>query len=240
MVDLVSKLQTDLNENGYALLEDVFDGPELELLIEGLTTALQAQSESSLQSRGQTYGSRNLLDVFPSVASLLREPSILEFIVATLGEKAGLVRVLYFDKPPGRSWSLPWHKDRTIAVQRNDLPSKVFRKPTQKAGVAHVEAPDALLQQMLTLRVHLDPMTAENGPLSVIPGSHLASDQAEPSPVELITTAGSVLAMRPLLSHSSRMPIAETSLHRRVIHFELSNSRELPDGYRWHRFARIL
>ncbi len=45
-----------------------------------------------------------------------------------------------------------------------------------KAGVPHVIASDSLLRQMLTLRIHLDDVTDENGPLRVIPGSHIASD----------------------------------------------------------------
>src|SRR5699024_10016906 len=93
-------------------------------------------------------------------------------LTAILGPNFGLVRVLFFDKPPERTWSLPWHKDLTIAVRRNDLPSKRFTKPTVKAGIPHVEAPLEILDRMLTARVHLDPATADNGALKVAPGSH--------------------------------------------------------------------
>jgi hypothetical protein len=41
-----------------------------------------------------------------------------------------------------------------------------------KVGVPHVEAPEWLLEKMLTMRLHLDDMTEENGPLKVLPGSH--------------------------------------------------------------------
>jgi ectoine hydroxylase-related dioxygenase (phytanoyl-CoA dioxygenase family) len=84
------------------------------------------------------------------------------------------VRTLFFDKPPGQSWALPWHKDLTVAVRDNRLPSPHFVRPTRKGGVPHVEAPLSVLEAMLTARVHLDAATEENGALQVVPGSHRA------------------------------------------------------------------
>jgi ectoine hydroxylase-related dioxygenase (phytanoyl-CoA dioxygenase family) len=150
-----------------------------------------------------------------------------------------MVRALYFDKPPDRSWSLPWHRDRTIAVKRNDVLTDDFRKPTMKSGIPHVEAPESLLANMLTLRIHLDAMTAENGPLSVIPGSHIVQRESMRQPVQLNADAGDVLAMRPLLSHSSTASREGTTMHRRVIHLEFAPHAELPDGFEWHSFSPI-
>src|SRR5262249_58384817 len=114
-----------------------------------------------------------------------------------------LVRVLFFDKPPERSWALPWHKDLTVAVRDNRLPSRHFAKPTRKAGVPHVEAPPELLEAMLTARIHLDDVTEENGPLKVVPGSHrtgkaLVLDGAVPHTV--LAGRGDVLLLRPLVA----------------------------------------
>jgi hypothetical protein len=229
----------DLLQRGYVMLEGVFESGEIEALANRLSATLEGSSESSvLRSRGQTYGSRNLLAAFPEVAELLSRPRLREFTIAVLGPRAGIVRALYFDKPPGRSWSLPWHQDCTIAVKRNDLPSHCFQKPTVKAGVPHIEAPATVLENMLTLRIHLDPMSAANGPLHVIPGSHRRDDARQP-PVELHARIGEVLAMRPLLSHSSSMSQPGTTLHRRIIHFEVAHLPQLPDGYEWHTFLPL-
>lgn len=149
------------------------------------------------------------------------------------------MRGLYFDKPPAGSWSLPWHRDLTIAVRDNTLPSRAFRNPTRKAGVPHVEAPDEVLRQMLTLRIHLDDATPENGPLQVIPGSHTSRESpGEGPPVVVLAQAGDVLAMRPLLLHASGESKPGTMLHRRVIHLEFAAEERLPDGYAWRRFVR--
>ncbi len=229
-----------LSQYGFAMLEGIFVADEMDTFASRLSAALQGWSDPSiLRSRGQTYGSRNLLEVFPEAAGLLDCPALGGFASAVLGENAAIVRALYFDKPPDRSWSLPWHKDRTIAVKRNNLPSRYFRKPTVKAGVPHVEAPASLLEQMLTLRVHLDPMNEENGPLCVIPGSHREDNGEQPRPVELHANTGDVLAMRPLLSHSSTMSRRETTAHRRVIHIELVGNVGLVDGYEWYSLVPV-
>jgi hypothetical protein len=228
-----------LKHFGYALLHGVFDVRETDSLASRLLVALQANEPSVLRSRGHTYGSRDLLRLLPEVGDIPRHPSLKGFVAAVLGPRAGLVRALYFDKPPDRSWSLPWHKDRAIAVKNNDKPTSHFRRPTIKAGIPHVEAPESILVGMLTLRMHLDAMTAENGPLSVIPESHIAERELGALPVELHAGVGDVLAMRPLLSHSSSAPWAGTTMHRRVIHLELAPCPELPDGYEWHSFNPI-
>jgi hypothetical protein len=154
-----------------------------------------------------------------------------------LGAQAGLVRVLYFDKPPEQSWALPWHKDRAIAVHDNRLPSKHFSKATFKVGVPHVDAPDWLLESMLTLRLHLDDMTAENGPLQVLPGSHRRDAVTLPAET-ILGRRGDVLIMRPLLSHCSNGSLPETTRHRRILHYEFSGIEELPDGFAWHDLVR--
>lgn len=228
-----------LQHSGYTLLRGVLSVGETERLAERLRAALETDETSVLRSRGQTYGSRDLLKLMPEVCDIPRRPVLREFLTTVLGSNAGLVRGLFFDKPPDRSWSLAWHKDWTIAVKDSDKPTTHFRCPTRKAGIPHVEAPESLLRTMLTLRLHLDPMTSENGPLSVIPGSHNSENDTPEDAVEIHTAAGDVFAMRPLLTHASSFSRAETTLHRRVIHLEFAPNEKLPDGYEWHTFMRI-
>lgn len=74
------------------LLPDVFRAAELRSVGRRLDAVLNGrQQESVLRSRGQTYGSRNLLEVFPEVAELVRAPALAEFVGDVLGPNAGLV-----------------------------------------------------------------------------------------------------------------------------------------------------
>ncbi len=170
---------------------------------------------------------------------------LFEFCSSVLGNTWGAVRGLYFDKPPGASWSLPWHQDKTIAVKDNKIPSKSFTRPTTKAGVGHVEAPEAIWNNMLTIRIHLDAMTDNNGPLLVHNGSHRMGKMQEawvPDAKQFTTVRcalGSAVIMRPLLSHSSIVSRPDCTDHRRTIQIELSNQRILDEHFQWHRFVEI-
>ena len=101
----------------------------------------------------------------------------------------------------------------------------------------YAHAPAWALSRVVALRVHLDASTAENGPLQVIPGSHsvgVLNDKAiseyvrksdrELCPVE----RGGVLAMMPLLIHSSSK--ARNGDPRRVLHIEYAESLDFGGG----------
>ncbi len=237
--------QLAIKEHGFTVLKNVFDRPLIESLLASTSAGLKAGTTENIKSSlGETYAARNLVKLAPELATMWRRDALVDLLHATLGESFGLVRVLYFDKHPNRTWALPWHQDMTIAVQDNSLPSSVFCKPTTKSGVPHVEASEEVLHQMLTLRIHLDDVTDENGPLKVIRGSHhcklldqMATASAQSGSIETIyASAGDVLAMRPLISHASGASTPGTLQHRRILHLEFSGQPNLADGFEWHHF----
>jgi ectoine hydroxylase-related dioxygenase (phytanoyl-CoA dioxygenase family) len=244
---------SDLKSDGFAIIEDCLTAKQCIEWCNRISLAInRPESHGRLQAKvadqSITYGSRNLIELCPEIAELLRIPAISKASRQFLGDCFGLVRGLYFDKPPGVSWSLPWHQDLTIAVASHVVGAETldgFTKPTVKAGVCHVEAPTWLLEQMLTVRIHLDAMTSENGPLVVRKGSHLLGKLIEgitpPSNkvFEVHCSAGAAMLMRPLLCHSSIPSIADTTMHRRTVHLELCSSEHLPHGFRWKDFIRI-
>ncbi|WP_442510144.1 phytanoyl-CoA dioxygenase family protein [Novipirellula sp. SH528] len=233
---------TAIHDNGFALIKDAVDEATVARLTADCEQAFADDTDvqRARSSRGHVYAARNLLDVVPEVKTFWRKGKSLQLLQSVLGNQFGLVRVLFFDKPPDRTWALPWHKDTAIAVKDNSRPSSKFSRPTLKSGVPHVVASDDVLQQMLTLRLHLDDVTDENGPLRVIPGSHVSSSSeglGGDAAVTVHATAGDVLAMRPLISHASGSSQAGTTRHRRILHLEFAATRELADGYEWHDFV---
>lgn len=234
--------QNGISDLGFAIIPGVFSATEVAELNTGLDRALHRAEEAEGPIRdkaGTVYAGRNLLRMFEPVKTIWRRPPLLELLRGVLGPEVGLVRVLFFDKPPERTWALPWHKDLTIAVKPYSSESTVFSKPTLKAGVPHVEASREVLEAMLTLRIHLDEMTEENGPLLVVPGSHrlgkvpVASYETART---ILGSRGDVLAMRPLLAHRSISSREGTTLHRRILHLEFTGLPHLPDGFEWHDF----
>lgn len=231
-----------LHADGWATVPGIYTAAECQAIAQRLARVLAAcgnEAASLRRANGAIYGARNLLGLFPEAVALWRRSPLVDFLRDVLGPQFGLVRGLFFDKPPQGSWSLPWHRDLTIAVAEHLPLGEQFRNPTTKAGVPHVEAPNEVLQQMLTLRIHLDDATSENGPLLVVPGSHHSRNApADRPPVTILAQAGDVLAMRPLLLHSSGETRPGSTLHRRVLHLEFAASEQLPDGFRWHEFVR--
>jgi ectoine hydroxylase-related dioxygenase (phytanoyl-CoA dioxygenase family) len=184
-------------------------------------------------------GARNLLDD-AHIGGLAAAPTLRQFACAVLGESCFAVRALFFDKTPDANWKVVWHQDLTIATQeRHDVPG--YGPWTEKAGVPHVQPPVDVLEQMLAIRVHLDPCTAENGPVRVIDGTHrigrLTPDaidrlRAERSESLCVAAEGALLAFRPLLLHASSPAIRPA--HRRVIHIEYA-AQSLASPLVWHR-----
>ena len=137
---------------------------------------------------------------------------------------------------------MAWHQDLTIAVTHQaDVPG--FGPWSTKDGVVHVQPPVELLQDMITLRLHLDDTDESNGALKVLPGSHVhgrlaAADieRLRGSISEEICRAqrGDALLMRPLILHASGRSTSDR--HRRILHIEYAGN-DLPDGLHWNHEA---
>ena len=81
-----------------------------------------------------------------------------------------------------------WHQDRTIAVRaRLNLPG--FDVWSRKSGIDHVEPPFAYIEEMVTLRAHLDQCGPGNAPLRVVCGSHRLG-RIERTRIQAIVTQG--------------------------------------------------
>jgi len=221
LVDLIER-------DGWAVTPPLVSGAALDDVL-GEVAAVEA-------GRG---GLRDLLTISPAVRRLARLPVVRDVAEAVLGTPCFAVRGILFDKTEATNWKVAWHQDLTIAVQEQiDVPG--FGPWSIKNGIVHVQPPLEVLHRMLAVRIHVDDCTADNGPLRVISGSHLAgrlsaSDietwTGSTEPVTCVAERGAVLAFHPLLLHASSAAIRPR--HRRVVHLEFA-SGELPGGLQWH------
>lgn len=183
-------------------------------------------------------GIRNAEKKFPIVKHLVESEKLTSIASAYLAGAVRHVRSIVFVKSLANNWLVSWHQDKTVAV------TKKFNDPgwgpwSLKDGVLHVQPPIDVLQQMITIRIHLDASTASNGCLKVMPGSHKEGvmsqefiDQYSKTHCEIVCSApeGSALLMRPHLLHASNK--ASNPGQRRVLHMEFS-SYALPAGISW-------
>ncbi len=95
-------------------------------------------------------------------------------------------------------------------------------------------APSWALEQVVALRISLDDSLSNNGPLRVLPDSHLngvLTDTAieqlvrTGTPLDCVARSGGVVAMRPLTVHASSKAIDDQP--RRVLHIEYAATLNL-------------
>ncbi len=194
-------VEGDLERDGFCLLRRAVDADTVAHLLNVFCDVFEDDSDNvrARSSRGHVYAARNLIETIPEVSTVWQSDALLRFLREQLGDDVGLVRALFFDKPPDRTWALACHKGTSVAVMDNSIPSPSFSRPTTKAGVPHMIASDDVLRQMLTLRIHLDEVTDENGPLRVIPGSHVSCASVGVgmnAAFDVHASAGDVLATR--------------------------------------------
>jgi hypothetical protein len=224
-----------------ALLTDTFSSRRFEqdgiASIPGVASSEDCDRLAGLASAvaGDGPGSRCLLPQgwCSVLAARLRDHPTLS---ALLGSSRVAVQCTYFAKSAHGNWSVPLHQDRSIPVARR-VEHAELRGWSSKEGMLFVQAPAALLERLVAVRVHLDPCGLADGPLHVVPGSHRRGVVSSPTAVGQVPCtgdAGSALAMRPLLLHAS--PKATGHGLRRVLHF-LFGPAELPHGLSWHAVA---
>lgn len=148
------------------------------------------------------------------------------------------VRAVLFDKGSENNWGLGWHQDRTIVVKaRHD--TEGFGPWSTKAGLQHVAPPFEVLQAMVTMRIHLDPVDEDNAPLLILPGSHRMGrlSEADVSVVAEQTPAATCLAERgdiwiysTAIVHASKP--ARKPTRRRVLQVDFA-AHALPGELEW-------
>ena len=164
------KLRDDeITRDGFCVIQSVFPKNVIDRLTEEVE--MTVANEFTRRRAGKVFGIRNVLNVLPFARELSNSPLIRSFVSPMLGVNARVVRAIYFDKPEEANWKVPWHQDLTIVVrQRRSVAG--YSPWSIKAGIPHVQPPVSILENILTLRLHLDHADESNGALRVKPGSH--------------------------------------------------------------------
>ena len=184
-------------------------------------------------------GQRNLLK-YPWCKALAERLQGMPAIAPLLPTSSVAVQCTYFEKTRARNWLVPLHQDLSIPVaERVEYPA--LRGWSEKDCALFVQPPARLLQELLAVRLHLDPCQGEDGPLRVVPATHqlgvLTPRNAQAlrdasGEVLCVADLGTALAMRPLLLHASSK--STSNRPRRVLHFVFGPAT-LPWGLAWSK-----
>ncbi|MBH8557188.1 phytanoyl-CoA dioxygenase family protein [Hymenobacter negativus] len=228
-------------EAGFAVFSELYTPAEVAALLQTVESA--AGNGPNFRRSQEVFAIRELLKEIPTLWQLLDTPALRQLMAGLFPAGCQLVKAIYFDKPAGSNWLVAWHQDLMINVdQRIDLPG--FGPWTSKAEGVSVQPPVAVLENMVTLRIHLDDCNATNGALKVVPGSHrhgvvpaAAIVGYTPNATVCAVPAGGGMLMKPLVLHASNR--STSNRPRRVIHLEFA-SVELPTGLAWRERREVM
>ena len=219
----------NLQQDGVEIMKSVISTEQMSSIKDEVDT---------LQLSTPKYGIRNANKKIKSIDTLAHSAKFQALATEILDEAPQIVRVIYFDKTAEKNWLVPWHQDKTIALnKKTDIEG--WGRWSIKDETHHVQPFIDVLEQMVTFRVHLDDADEENGCLKVIRGSHTLGLLSSETIRELtqnttidncIVQAGDMVIMRPHILHASSK--STHPKHRRIVHIEYS-SYALPDGLEW-------
>ncbi|RQO29765.1 phytanoyl-CoA dioxygenase [Taibaiella sp. KBW10] len=223
-----------LVEQGFAIIDKCYDESALARIIEIIDKADQAKA--NFRNSGDLFAVRHFLMELPESIPHIFNGELKELIQQVSGKKQFVIKSIYFDKPERSNWYVPYHQDLKIEVDRK-IEIGGFSHWTLKQGRFSVQPSLDILDNILTIRIHLDDTDAENGALKVIPRSHRKGiyrpetiDWQQEEEVICAVPKGGLMLMKPLLVHSSSR--ATNQKRRRVIHIECTDLG-LPCGLEW-------
>ncbi|WP_294293175.1 phytanoyl-CoA dioxygenase family protein [uncultured Chryseobacterium sp.] len=221
-------------ENGFTVINNIFSDEEIRqigAMIQHIDT-----SKETFRKSEDLFAIRQFLKEIPEVQDLIFNENLKTVISELFGNKYFVIKSIYFDKPETSNWYVAYHQDLTISVDQK-MQLEGFGPWTTKQNQFAVQPSLDILENIYTIRIHLDDTDENNGALKVVPGSHI-KDIYRPETIDwTIETEeicrvekGGIMIMKPLLLHGSSR--TTNGKRRRVIHIEFSE-RELPGGLNW-------
>lgn len=190
--------------------------------------AINALLDSYFKSKpSKEYSIRNLFQEIPDLKEKIFNNTVLSILKDLFEAQAFVTKALYFNKNSKENWYVPFHQDISIHVEEK-IDTDGYSRWTLKEGIVGVVPPVKVLENTVTLRIHLDETDETNGALKIVEGSHLDGIQKSDNLKTLFDQAivcsmgrGDAMLMKPLLFHASSKNISGKP--RRVIHIEFNN-----------------
>ncbi len=230
----------DLTSNGFTSFPNIYPPAEVIEIIAIIDKA--NTSNDTFRKSKDLFAIRQFIKEVPDSASLIFNDNLKQVIQQVLGDGYFVVKSIYFDKPHSSNWYVSYHQDLTISVNKK-IEMEGFDSWTVKQGQFAVKPPLEILENIFTIRIHLDDTDENNGALKIIPSSHLKGiyrpetiDWTKEKEEVCSIPKGGIMLMKPLLLHSSSR--TTNNKKRRVIHLEFSKD-SLPNGLEWAEQAFI-
>lgn len=232
----------ELEENGFSVIENLYSENEINQILSCIEST--KKNEDTFLITKDLFAIRQLTNNIPELSNFLFNHK-LKRLISDLTEsesKYFLTKTIYFDKPSESNWFVAYHQDLSISVDKKaDLEN--YSNWTFKKGQYGVQPPIEILEDTITIRIHLDDTDENNGALKVISKSHLNGIiRAESKDWEIENECickvkkGGAMLMKPLTLHASNRTLNGNK--RRVIHLEI-NKHKLEEPLEWLEYFEI-
>jgi ectoine hydroxylase-related dioxygenase (phytanoyl-CoA dioxygenase family) len=221
--------QNQLSENGFSIVENIYVEAEIEAILSLINT--ESKDNWRFRKHKDLFAIRCFLKEIPALNALIFNENLRQ-IMHNLNPKYRVVKSIYFDKPPRNNWNVNWHQDLTISVSSKDKiaqNTEGYKNWLPKDEYYSVQPPSDILEDIVTIRIHLDDCNVQNGALRVLPKSHShiqdyahLKERFDKEEVICEVKKGGILLIKPLIFHSSKR--TENAASRRVIHIEFSSN----------------
>jgi ectoine hydroxylase-related dioxygenase (phytanoyl-CoA dioxygenase family) len=231
----------EINSKGFAIIDAIYSDNEIEKIITEIEKVTQNPNDNStFRKSDDLFAIRQFHKEIPNTLPYVFNQNLTEIIKNNFGENYFITKSIYFDKPEKSNWFVSYHQDLTISVDKK-TEIENFENWTVKQNQYAVQPPKEILENIFTIRIHLDKTTKENGALKVLNKSHqkgicrVENIKIEEE-IETICEVekGGIMIMKPLLFHASNK--TTNNERRRVIHIEFSN-HVLPSELEWSEKA---
>lgn len=233
--------KNELKQSGFSVIEKVYNEAEIQNITDFISNL--DTSNPIFRKSEDLFAIRQFLKEVPEITELLLNEKLIEIIKSIGGEDYFVVKSIYFDKPEKSNWFVSYHQDLTISVDKK-LEVTGFSNWTNKYNQFAVQPTLDILENIFTVRIHLDDTNEENGALKVLEKSHLMAvnridklDLTTEKEIFCNVQSGGIMLMKPLLFHGSNKTTNDKN--RRVIHIEFSN-KILPETINWSEFKTVI
>ncbi|WP_103071177.1 phytanoyl-CoA dioxygenase family protein [Aquimarina sediminis] len=214
--------KTELEEKGYSILSDLYSTTEISQILDCIANS-EKEGNSFLKTK-DLFAIRQLITVIPALKEVLFNQKLTLLLSDIFGTNYFLTKAIYFDKPSQSNWFVGYHQDLSISVDQKTA-TEGYSNWTSKKGMFGVIPPIKILEDTVTVRIHLDKTDINNGALKVIPKSHQKGiyrvntiDWDKETEDVCEVESGGAMLMKPLTLHASNR--TTNNKQRRVIHLE--------------------
>lgn len=212
----------------------MYDTSEIKHILETIDKA--DNSSDTFRKSENLFAVRQVLKEIPDLFPLVFSDKLKRLISSVFGNDYFVVKSIYFDKPGGSNWFVAWHQDLTISVKEK-TEIEGYGPWTTKHNQYAVQPPLHVLENIYTIRIHLDDTDKNNGALKVIIQSHNKGiyrpdtiNRDNETEITCSVPAGGIMLMKPLIMHSSSRTVNDN--RRRVLHIEFTNM-QFSEGLFW-------